>query len=191
MNKDLDIILASGSPRRKELLKLLYADFKVVPADIDETVSSDIDAFSVAETVAVKKAMAIKSTSALVISADTVVICDGKILGKPHGTKEAYTMLSSLSGRIHNVVTGVCLCYKGKSFSFSENTLVEFYPLSDKEISAYIMTGECNDKAGGYGIQGLGSLFVKRIDGDFFNVVGLPVSRLRHEIARFLDMCKD
>lgn len=191
MNNDISVILASGSPRRKELLKLLYADFKVIPADIDESVPEFTEPCDVAETVAVKKALAIKNTSALVIGSDTTVICNGTILGKPKNSKDAYEMLSLLSGKTHEVITGVCLCYKGKSYSFSEKTFVEFYKLSDEEISAYIMTGECNDKAGSYGIQGLGSLLVKKIDGDFYNVVGLPVSRLRHEINRFLIMSQD
>lgn len=186
MNKDINIILASGSPRRQELLKLLYCDFEIIPADIDEKTDDISDVYEVAETLAVKKAMAIKNNSSLVIGCDTVVISDSKILGKPQNSKEAFEMLSSLSGKTHDVVTGVCLCYKGKSYSFKEVTRVEFYPLCDEEISAYIMTGECNDKAGAYGIQGLGSLFVKGINGDFYNVVGLPVSRLRHEIKRFL-----
>lgn len=190
MNEDTNIILASGSPRRKELLKLLYCDFKIIPADIDEKVSDISDPYSVSETLAVKKAISVKSNSSLVIGCDTVVISDGKIMGKPNNSQEAFQMLSSLSGKIHDVVTGVCLCYKGKSYSFKEITNVEFYPLTDEEISAYIMTGECKDKAGAYGIQGLGSLFVKGINGDFYNVVGLPVSRLRHEIKRFLKLAQ-
>ncbi len=188
MDKDINIILASGSPRRKELLKLLYADFKIIPADIDETVPELTETYSVAEAIAVKKALAIHNSSALVIGCDTVVIAEGKILGKPHNSKEAFEMLSLLSGKTHDVITGVCLCMKGKSYSFSERTQVEFYSLKDEEISAYIMTGECNDKAGAYGIQGLGSLLVRKIDGDFYNVVGLPVSRLKREINTFIKM---
>ena len=190
MNKDINIILASGSPRRQELLKLLYCDFEVIPADIDENVPDTCDVYNVAETLAVKKAMAIKNESSLVIGCDTVVISDNNILGKPENSQQAFKMLSSLSGKSHHVVTGVCLCYNGKSYSFKEITKVEFYPLTDEEISAYIMTGECKDKAGAYGIQGLGSLFVKGIEGDFYNVVGLPVSRLRHEIKRFLKIAQ-
>lgn len=186
MNNDINIVLASGSPRRQELLKLLYCDFKIIPADIDENFSDKCDPYEVAEKLAVKKAMSVKNSSCLVIGCDTIVISDNNIMGKPQNSEQAFKMLSSLSGKIHDVVTGVCLCYKGKSYSFKEVTNVEFYPLSDEEISAYIMTGECKDKAGAYGIQGLGSLFVKRINGDFYNVVGLPVSRLRHEIKRFL-----
>lgn len=189
MKKETEVILASASPRRQELLKLLYADFTVIPADIDERVSDEIEHERIAEAVAVKKATALHNPDALIIGCDTVVLLDKKIMGKPKGAEGAYEMLSSLSGRVHQVITGVCLCYNGRSYSFSETTEVEFYPLTDEEISAYIMTGEPCDKAGAYGIQGLGSLFVKRINGDFYNVVGLPVSRLRHEIERFRHIC--
>lgn len=190
MNTDLNIILASGSPRRKELLKMLYADFSVIPADIDETIPMKTDVLQVAEYLAVKKAKAIKSKGALVIACDTVVICDGIILGKPENSHHAFEMLKSLSGKKHSVVTGVCLSLNNKTCSFSEKTEVEFYPLSDSEISSYIMTGEPMDKAGAYGIQGLGGLFVKGINGDFYNVVGLPVARLKREIKILFNLFK-
>lgn len=184
----MNVILASASPRRKELLKYLYYDFEIIPSDIDENISNECNPYEVAEKLAVKKAMSIKNNTSLVIGCDTVVILDDKIIGKPCNSDDAFKILTSLSGKVHDVVTGVCLYYKGRSYSFNEVTNVEFYPLSEEEISAYIMTGECNDKAGAYGIQGLGSLFVKRINGDFYNVVGLPVSRLRQEIKRFFKL---
>ena len=187
MDSNIDVILASASPRREELLKFLYADFKIIPADIDETIDEDTDVYSVAETLAIKKATSIKKENALIIGCDTIVILDGKILGKPKNSQDAYKMLSSLSGQVHEVVTGVCLCYGKNSYSFSETTQVMFNELSDEEISAYIMTGECNYKAGAYGIQGLGSLLVRKINGDFYNVVGLPISKLRLEIKRFFN----
>lgn len=188
MLNNINIILASASPRRQELLKLIADNFEVRPADIDETVPDGTNPFEAAEIIAVKKAQAIKDESALIIACDTVVIIDGVILGKPKSAENAFEMLSMLSGKTHSVVTGVCLCCKGKSLSFSEKTDVEFYPLSDSEISEYISTGEPFDKAGGYGIQGFGGVLAKGINGDFNNVVGLPVSRLKREIERFLKL---
>ncbi len=186
MKNDLKVILASASPRRKELLKMLVEDFEVIPADIDESISADIMPIMVAENIAIKKSQAIKRDDALIIACDTVVIIHDKILGKPRDADEAFFMLKSLSGETHSVVTGVCLQYKGKPHSFSEMTTVRFFELSDDEISEYIKTGEPFDKAGAYGIQGRGGLLVKGIEGDFYNVVGLPVSRLKREIDEFL-----
>ena len=186
MNDEINVILASGSPRRKELLKMLYADFRIFPTDTDESIPDGLDVYEVAEYLSVKKAKSIKANNALVIACDTVVIADGKILGKPESCEDAVRMLSTLSGKVHDVVTGVCLSYNNRTLSFSQKTSVEFYELSQNEISAYVMTGEPMDKAGAYGIQGLGSLFVKKIDGDFYNVVGLPVARLKREINLFL-----
>jgi len=188
MIRNINVVLASASPRRKELLKLLFEDFQINPANIDETVSADISPFEVAENIAVKKSQAIKDENSLIIACDTVVIIEGKILGKPQNSNIAFKMLSQLSGKCHEVVTGVCLCYKGKTYSFSEITEVEFYGLSTEEIATYIATGEPFDKAGGYGIQGFGATLVKGIKGDFYNVVGLPISRLKHEISRFLSI---
>lgn len=188
MNNDINVILASASPRRKELLKMLYADFSVFPADIDEDNLPNINVYDIAEYLSVKKAKAVKNNNSLVIACDTVVIINDKILGKPKNSEDAIKMLSELSGKCHDVVTGVCIFYKGKSYSFSEKTAVEFFPLSNGEISAYVMTGEPMDKAGAYGIQGLGGLLVKGISGDFYNVVGLPVSRLKREIANFFSL---
>ena len=187
MNDEINVILASASPRRKELLKMLYADFKVCPTDTEENVPDELDVYEVAEFLSVKKAKSIKATNTLVIACDTVVISDEKILGKPESCEDAVKTLSTLSGKTHDVVTGVCLSYNNKTLSFSQKTAVEFYDLSSNEISAYVMTGEPMDKAGAYGIQGLGGLFVKKIDGDFFNVVGLPIARLRREINKFLN----
>jgi len=124
----------------------------------------------------------------LVISADTAVIVDDVILGKPADREEAFKMLSALSGRTHLVVTGCSLFYKGKSVTFSEETKVTFYRLDDSEITSYIDTLDPFDKAGGYGIQTKGALLVKGIEGDYNNVVGLPVSRLYREISKFLNI---
>ena len=176
------IILASASPRRKELLEKLDLDFSVCPADIDESLLPDEDAAMYPLRTAVQKAMAVAKTTedALVIAADTVVAVDDYILGKPRDEAEAKAMLQRLSGREHIVITGIGVVdtASGRTLSATEQTIVYFHPLRDEEIDAYIATGECMDKAGSYGIQGKGSLLVRKIDGDYFNVMGLPLSRL-------------
>ncbi len=184
----MDFILASASPRRKELFSRITDDFKIIPSSADETIPENISAFECAEYLAVKKASQIAedNKNAVVTGCDTVVIADNKILGKPSSEKNAYEMLEMLSGKVHYVVTGVCICYKDRKISFSSVTEVEFYPLSDDDINGYIKTGEPFDKAGAYGIQGLGSLFVKKINGDFYNVVGLPVAELSRKIKEIV-----
>ena len=187
MKSDVPIILASSSPRRKELLSMIYADFEICPVDIDETISDNSDVYSVAEKLAIKKARAVGKSSCLVIGCDTVVIIDNTILGKPKNSSDAIRMLKQLSGKSHDVVTGVCIIYNDRLYSFSQKTSVEFYSLKENDISGYVMTGEPLDKAGAYGIQGLGSLFVKGIQGDFYNVVGLPISKLRIKLNEILE----
>lgn len=184
----MKILLASASPRRKELIKLISEDVRICPADCDETVPVG---FSGSETVSYLskiKGEAVKNTAKddeTVVSADTVVCLDDKILGKPVSDEDAFSMLRMLSGRTHSVYTGVTLIKGEKVKTFFEETKVTFYELSDEEINEYIKTGEPRDKAGAYGIQGKGALLVKSIDGDYLNVVGLPVSRLKREITDF------
>ncbi|MGN0115046.1 MAG: Maf family protein [Acutalibacteraceae bacterium] len=184
----MDIILASGSPRRRELLHYVYDDFAVLTADVDETAPSGIDAYDLPEYLSKIKCAAVAQNyeNSLVIGADTVVICDGTVFGKPKSESDAFNMLKSLSGKAHYVVTGCTIAFGGKYHTFSQKTAVRFYQLSDDEIRRYIKTGEPMDKAGAYGIQGYGSLLIEGIDGDYFNVVGLPVARLKREIERFL-----
>ncbi len=184
----MNYILASASPRRQELLKYVIPKFEICPADVDEIIPDALEAHEAAEFLAVKKAAHISKLypDSVVIGCDTVVIIDGNILGKPTDIDDAKRMLSMLSGKTHNVVTGVCLFRNGVSMSFSETTSVAFYPLSDEEINDYIATGDPFDKAGAYGIQGVGSVLVKGIIGDFFNVVGLPVARLKRELMNFI-----
>lgn len=175
------IILASASPRRKELLKLVVDDFIIEPADIDETAAEGIDIENYPEYLATKKAEYIYFNGHqgdVVIGCDTGVFADGKMFGKPENCEAARQMLKLLSGKTHKVITGVCVYANGQRKSFSQVTEVEFYNLSDEEIEEYINTGEPMDKAGAYGIQGKGSLLVKSINGDYFSVVGLPVSGL-------------
>ena len=184
----MDVILASASPRRKELLSNIFSDFRCIPSEIDEIVPDETPLFEVPKILAMQKAedVAKKYPESLVIGSDTVVIAGNEILGKPIDDDDARRMLTLLSGKVHYVVTGCALFMNGKSHSFREETEVEFYPLTEEEIENYIASREPFDKAGAYGIQGLGSLFVKGIDGDFFNVVGLPVASLNKEIKEFL-----
>ncbi len=184
----MEVILASASPRRKKLLSMLYDDFRVKVSDIRELVPKDLSVDKCPEYLARKKAEAVSQgyEKSLVIGCDTSVIIDGKILNKPRSTSDARTMMQLLSGRSHKVITGCCLYYMGKWHSFSEVTEVEFYPLTEQEIEAYVVTSEPYDKAGGYGIQNRGALFVKGIKGDYYNVVGLPVARLKRETETFM-----
>lgn len=187
----MQVVLASQSPRRQELLKLIFSDFAVMPAEVDETLPEGIAATSASEYLAVKKAAAVaeKHPDCLVIGADTVVLCDDKILGKPENKTEALEMLHLLSNRSHLVITGCAMYYGGRHLSFSESTEVNFLPITDEDIEAYVLSGEPMDKAGAYGIQGGASLFVKGINGDYFNVVGLPVAALNQNVKRFLAIC--
>ncbi len=174
------IILASASPRRRELLKFITEDFTVKVSDAQEVTDPALSAEETVKSLAVIKGEAVAEgfPADTVISADTIVVLDGKILGKPKNEEDAFRMLSSLSGRTHEVFTGVCVLHGSKKLVFAERTEVSFYPLSEDEIRAYIATGEPADKAGAYGIQGKGCTLVKAISGDYNNVVGLPVAGL-------------
>lgn len=183
------IILASASPRRRELISLICDEVIIRPAECDETLPYNIGAKAAVEYLAEIKNRAARELSSeedIVISADTVVSVDDKILGKPVDKDDARRMISLLSGRIHQVYTGVTVSKGAFSVTFSEKTDVEFYPLTDEEIEKYISTEEPYDKAGAYGIQGKASLLVKGISGDYFNVVGLPVAKLKREMGKFL-----
>lgn len=184
----MKIILASASPRRQELLNYVFDEFECIPADIDETIPENISAESSAEFLAEKKAehIAAEHPDALVIGCDTVVVHNGEVYGKPSDEADAEKMLNALSGRKHSVITGVCLCLNGRKHSFSDVTAVEFYTLTPEEISAYISTGSPMDKAGAYGIQDKNFLPVRSIGGDYFNVVGLPIGRLKREAESFV-----
>ena len=172
------VILASQSPRRQELLKLFSVPFVVRIADIDETMNG-ADPYDEVARVSRLKAMAVyREESDVVIAADTIVVCDGKVLGKPKDEADARAMLKLLSGRDHQVMTGLSVLRGEKILSCTEVTDIHFRELTEKEIEAYIRTGEPMDKAGAYGIQGGAALFAEKLCGDYFNVVGLPVCRL-------------
>lgn len=180
-------ILASASPRRKEILENAGYTFHIIVSDVDENITEDLTPSQTVEELARRKALAVwvENKDAVVFGCDTVVAIDGKILGKPVDDEEAFAMLSSLSGKVHTVSTGVCICSEDKISVFSNNTEVEFYSLSDETIRSYIATGEGRDKAGSYGIQGLGSVLIKEIKGDYFSVMGLPVAESSRVLADF------
>lgn len=180
-------ILASQSPRRRELLAMLGLEFEIFTADIDETMDPALSAEQAVAAVCERKARAVgqRHPGRLIVAADTIVVVDETILGKPHCEDEARAMLHSLSGRSHRVMTGFCLWRDGACETHVETTKLWFRDLSDGEIDAYVATGSPMDKAGAYGIQGYGALLVEGIEGDYFNVVGLPVCRLGRMLARF------
>lgn len=188
MKDNIKIILASASPRRRELLAQIGLDFQVLVSEVEEKVNTDIP-YLVVEQLSAQKAEAVaqkleKEEPALVIGADTIVACDGQILGKPRDKEEAVQMLRKLNGRSHQVYTGVTLIFGDKIKTFYEATEVEFYPMTEEEIGAYVETPDPLDKAGAYGIQGFCARYIKGITGDYNNVVGLPVGRLYQEMKR-------
>lgn len=189
-----NIILASASPRRRELLKLICEDFKSVSPDVDETVPAQVEILERPQFLAVKKAMHVcgeLSEKAVVIGCDTGVFIDDEMLGKPKDEEEAFSMLKKLQGKDHLVVTGCCITDGTHKREFSVTSRVFFYPLSDEDIRDYIATGEPMDKAGAYGIQGKGSLLIEKIQGDYFNIVGLPLSAITRELKAFLREIKN
>ena len=177
----MDIILASQSPRRRELLERMGVEFRVVTPDIDERMERELPPDELVRRISAEKARAVAAQAgpdAIVIAADTVVALDGAVLGKPADELEAFKMLSTLSGCRHQVYTGLTVLRGKEMHTVSEETAVTFRELSEKEITNYIRTGEPMDKAGAYGIQGYGALLVEGIQGDYYNVMGLPVCRL-------------
>jgi len=183
----MKIILASGSPRRRELLKSLGIEFEVYKPDVDEHALDDESPSELCARLSSLKAEAgaEKFPDSLIIAADTIVVIDSMILGKPKDRHDAFRMLKRLQGRQHEVITGITVCMKKSFITRTEHTRVKFRSLSDDEIRAYVSTGECDDKAGAYAVQGYGSLLVERIDGDYFNVVGLPLCKLGTTLDMF------
>ena len=183
----MQLILASASPRRQELLKLFGVPFTVKVADIDETMDPGNSPFDEVARVSRRKALAVeKEADDMLIAADTIVVCEGKILGKPRDEADAKAMLRLLSGRDHQVMTGCTLLRDGDCRTFTEVTDLHFRPLSDGEIRRYVESGEPMDKAGSYGIQGGAALFCERMVGDYYNVMGLPVCRLGETLRKMV-----
>ena len=191
----MEVILASQSPRRKELMGLFHIPFVIRVSDADETMDLNLSAAEAVAQVSRRKAEAVtRGVDDVVIAADTIVVCAGEILGKPKDTADASRMLHLLSGRDHQVMTGMTLLRGKTCLTHTEITDIHFRQLSDREIDAYIRTGEPMDKAGSYGIQGGAALFADRMVGDYYNVMGLPVCRLGQllrEIApEIMEECK-
>ena len=183
MNQKL--ILASASPRRKELLTLAGYDFEIIPSTCEESVPEGLAPKDVVEGLAYQKALDVYAMhpDSTIIGADTIVCFDGEILGKPRDETDAARMLHMLSGQTHEVRTGFALLSKGVEFVSSEAAMVTFFHLTDEQIKNYIRTGEPMDKAGAYGIQGKGAVLVRSVLGDYYNVVGLPIATLSRALA--------
>ncbi|NLM39075.1 MAG: septum formation inhibitor Maf [Firmicutes bacterium] len=181
----MEIILASQSPRRAALLRQYGLDFTIESSPAEESSEGNRAELAVQNALRKAEAIAQKYPQALTIGADTIVVLGERVLGKPSGQHEAYAMLRSLSGQVHQVITGVALVGPDKTRTFAETTSVKFRDLSDDEIGAYVRSGEPLDKAGAYGIQGFGGLFVEAIHGCYFNVVGLPTPRLMLALREF------
>jgi len=193
--KNIQLILASASPRRSELLRQMGEIFKIIPANCNETLQLNLTIAENATLLAKKKAEFVAAKideAALIIGADTLVSVDGNILGQPQNREQSAQMLSQLSGKSHEVTTGVCIIGKEPKYfqNFCVTTKVVFNTLTREEIEAYIDTKEPMDKAGSYAIQGKAAVFVKEIHGDYYNVVGLPLSRLYEELKRYNEFWK-
>jgi septum formation protein len=183
----MKIILASNSPRRRELMKRILNDFLMEDSNFEESSVPKMSPKKLAERLSFCKADAVykRHSDSLVIAADTIVVLGSRILGKPKSTEEAVTMLMSLSGRVHKVITAFTIMSSKKSVTRSVETKVFMRRFTDEEAASYVRTGEPMDKAGAYGIQGMGGLLIDKIDGDYYNVVGLPLTALLVELRKF------
>ncbi len=182
------LILASASPRRKELLELVQIPFEIHVSEVEEKIEETASPAEVVMSLAAQKAADVAQhyPHAVVLGADTIVTYGARMLGKPNSKEEAAETLRVLSGNTHEVYTGVALVSGDETFTFYERTEVTFWKLSEEEIQAYVETGEPLDKAGSYGIQGKGAALVKKINGDYYSVVGLPVARIVRELRSFI-----
>ena len=180
-------IVASASPRRKELLEKVGFSFEIIPSDADESTDGSLSPEELVKELAKRKAESVfkENTDAVVLGCDTIVEYGGTVLGKPADRENAKEMLRMLSGKTHNVHTGVCIIDKEKTVSFVNTVRVEFYELSEELIESYVASGESDDKAGAYGLQGIGCVLVKGISGDYFSVVGLPVAETVRVLCGF------
>ena len=178
------IVLASKSPRRKELLASCGVPFTADAAEIDETLRKDCPLPEAVQELSLRKAEAVlkRHPSSIIIGSDTIVAVDGEVLGKPHSREDAVLMLKKLSGRTHQVITGLAVISSVRTFQTVTVSDVTFIPLSEEEIRTYTATGEADDKAGAYGIQGLAGKFISHIDGDYYSIVGLPLSLVYREL---------
>ena len=182
-----DFIVASASPRRKEILSMGGFGFRIIPSDCDETIKEKLSPEETVKVLAERKALSVleKNENSVVLGCDTVVALGDEILGKPSDREDAFKMIKVLSGKTHRVCTGVCIADKDKTNTFVSVAEVEFYELSDETAESYVATGECDDKAGAYGIQGLGGTLVKSIKGDYYAIVGLPYAETVRVLSEF------
>jgi septum formation protein len=182
------LILASQSPRRRELLSLIEIPFNTINPQVDESLNSEMPLSKAVEDLAYRKAINVleKYPQAIILAADTIVVLDGEVLGKPIDTADAKRMLKTLSGKSHEVITGVCILSNEVKKIFSSKTIVKFYELSDELIDSYVATSAPMDKAGAYGIQDKGALFVKSIQGDYYTVMGLPLARVYQSLVEYI-----
>lgn len=182
-----DFIIASASPRRKEILSMGGFGFRIIPSDCDETIKEKLSPEETVKVLAERKALSVleKNENSVVLGCDTVVALGDEILGKPSDREDAFKMIKALSGKTHRVCTGVCIADKDKTNTFVSVAEVEFYELSDETAESYVATGECDDKAGAYGIQGLGGTLVKSIKGDYYAIVGLPYAETVRVLSEF------
>jgi septum formation protein len=178
------LILASNSPRRKQILEMVGLKFKVVPSHFDETSLTLKNIYKLPYYLAKNKALTVAKEypNDIILAADTDVFVDGKMLGKPNGPSGVKKILKHLSNKTHEVITGVTIVYKNKRISFESKTKVTFYKISDQEIKDYVKTKEPFDKSGAYAIQGYGARFIKKIDGDYYTIMGLPIARVIKEL---------
>lgn len=185
--KNLEVILASASPRRKELMEIIGFPFRIEVSEVDETMNGVDTLENQIQELAYRKVVAVaqRNENAIVIGADTIVVLEDEILGKPIDEDDACRMLKKLSGNTHRVLTGVCIQHQSEKMTFCSVSEVTFNHLTDEEIWQYIKTKEPMDKAGSYGIQGFGGCFVKEIRGDYYTIVGLPLSRVYTELKKF------
>jgi len=184
------LILASASPRRRELMDMMGFQYQAIPADIEEKIPEGTPSAAIPGILAGQKARAVLSLHPedVVIGSDTIVEVDGKVLGKPRSEEEAFEMLSMLSGRTHRVHTGVAILADGYTDCFTSSAEVTFYDLSEEEIRAYIATGVPMDKAGAYGIQGIGAVLVRCIKGDFYTIMGFPIAEVTRRLKHLTKM---
>ena len=185
--KNIRIVLASKSPRRKELLEQLHLPFEIIVSEIEEQIDHENDLVKEIEKLSYQKAEAVyrKESDALIIGSDTIVKIGNEALGKPHTIEEAREMLHKLSGKTHEVVTAVTILYRDQTETFSSIAEVTFYPLSEEEIDGYISTNEPFDKAGAYAIQGDAAKFIRCIHGDYYTIVGLPIGELYQRLKKY------
>ncbi len=187
------MILASTSPRRQELLSYITKDFEIISPDVDEKMKGNPSPREMVLELSRRKALAVfkEHPEDIVIGADTIVAEGSAILGKPKNKKDAQRMLRQLSGKIHFVYTGMTICSPTEVKTFVDRTAVEFYDLYEDDIIEYVNSGEPMDKAGAYAIQGMGSILVKRVEGDYYNIVGLPVGKLKRYLRKLAEGTKN